>query len=100
MPENDRVKVIANAIHPIRLLQLAYNPAEIDYFSTENHSYVTNAPTFTSLVNSNEFVCMKDLVQSLKLDAKELALFSACLAFSSGNFENYFLFKLFKINLV
>ena len=85
MPENERVKVIANAIHPIRLLQLAYCPDNIDYFSTSRQSFPINAPMFINYASSNDFLNgMKDFVQSTKLDPKEFALFAAYLAFSSG----------------
>ncbi len=85
MPESDRVKVIANAIHPIRLLQLAHNPANIDYFNQRSQSFEINASTFTSFASSNSFLdSIKDFIQRIKLDAKEFALFSAHLAFSSG----------------
>ena len=96
MPANDQVKVVANAIHPIRLLQLAQNPANIDYFNASNQSYAINGQdTFINFASSNSFLNgTKEFIQSIKLDAKEFALFSAYLAFSSGSiiFHNKYTF--------
>jgi hypothetical protein len=81
----DQLKVLANGVHSLRLLQLANDPACPNYFNTDDRSFqhiCRLMPVFAHIGP-----CLKalsELVRGLKLDAKEFALYSALVAFSSG----------------
>lgn len=88
---SDKIKVVANAIHPLRLLQLANSESDDNYFNLDDESFGRLTHTFPVFSSSSNAI--RDYIRALKLDAKEFALFSALLVFSSGklNWLNQFL---------
>ena len=72
MNQTDKYKVICNAIHPIRLLQMAYNSnnnSNSNYFNTDNQTYERLIRCFPIFASSIEFLNkIKDFIKSLKLD--------------------------------
>ena len=82
---SDKIKVVANAIHPLRLLQLANSESDDNYFNLDDESFGRLTHTFPVFSSSLDYLnAIRDYIRALKLDAKEFALFSALLVFSSG----------------
>lgn len=113
--------MLINSVHPLRLIQLIRlqqkreqnetQPnlnANANYFDCDSATYdkiIKHFPIFDKILSY--YKPLADLVKELKLDCKEFALFSAVLAFSTSNFQIYFLFifnffnfKLAKVSLV
>lgn len=101
MNQTDKYKVICNAIHPIRLLQMAYNSNNnSNYFNTDNQTYERLIRCFPIFASSIEFLNkIKDFIKSLKLDPKEFALYVALLSFSSGGHKFSIIKQSYSLNL-
>lgn len=80
-----KLKLISNGVHPIRLLQMANNVYNVNYFNLDTKTYeeiVERFPVFKEKMVY--FDSYKQFIQSFKLDAKEIALYTALMIFSLG----------------
>lgn len=86
LASNDQIKILANGIHPIRMLQLAGEINCENYFNCDNQTFERLCylfPIFNEILPYLK--SLTDLIRGLKLDTKELSLYSALIVFSSGN---------------
>ena len=80
----DQIKILANGIHPIRMLQLAGEVNCENYFNCDNQTFERLCylfPIFNEILPYLKSLI--ELIRGLKLDAKEFSLYSALIAFSS-----------------
>jgi len=98
---NDQIKVLANSVHILRLMQLANDSSSsVNYFNVDERSFnqiCRVMPVFR--VIEPYLKSLSDLIRGLKLDSKEFALYSALVALSSG-YNFLFQIYLFLNNLI
>jgi hypothetical protein len=99
MCQKDQNKIICNAIHSIRLLQLANSNNTNNYFDSDNQTYEAVCGCFPVFANIELLKTMKEFIKSFKLDAKELALYAALLSFSSSGHQLSSIQNLYGLNL-
>ena len=85
--EQEQYKILANAIHPIRLLQLTNDSEFGNYLGYDSETYKRICQIFPVFAEIDiYFNSLNQLIKSLKLDSKEFVLYSAILEFSSSKY--------------
>ena len=85
------MKIVANSIHSIRLLQIACNSNNnSNYFGCDTKTFEQITQVFPVFLEIMPYLnSLAELIKSFKLDMKEFALYAALLAYSSGKYSNY-----------
>ena len=83
---DDQMKIVANSIHSIRLLQIACNSNNTsNYFGCDAKTFEKISQVFPVFLEIMPYLnSLAELIKSFKLDMKEFALYAAFLAYSSG----------------
>jgi hypothetical protein len=94
----DQKKILLNAIHPIRLIQIIEQNKYLNYFNIDENKFQKIVNYFPIFSQINEHLkVLADTIRPLKLDAKELALFTAFVIFSTSKLFFFFTFLCLEI---